>query len=76
MPLQDLYAAVWEKTGGPAWAARHGMSAVAYQQAFDQFAKQGYRLRNVSGCGLSGHDLYCRGVGESRRARPGRRATA
>lgn len=58
MALQDLYAAVWERTGGPAWAARHGMTSAAYQKAFDEFTRQGYRLRTVSGCGLNGSDFY------------------
>ena len=43
------YAAIWVKIKGPAWVARHGMLSDAYQENFDKFAKQGYRLKNVSG---------------------------
>jgi CubicO group peptidase (beta-lactamase class C family) len=44
-----LYAGVWEKSAGPAWVARHGMSAVQYQAEFDRLVRQGYRLTDVSG---------------------------
>jgi hypothetical protein len=43
------YAAIWDKVSGPAWAARHGLTAAQYQLAFTQFAAQGYRLKMVSG---------------------------
>jgi hypothetical protein len=43
------YAAIWDKVAGPAWAARHGLTAAQYQQAFDQLMAQGYRLKMVSG---------------------------
>ena len=39
---QDFYAAIWEKTGGPAFVARHGLTSQAYQQEFDKLAGQGY----------------------------------
>jgi len=43
------YAAIWEKTGGPAWVARHGMLSDAFQEEFDTLVKDGYRLRHISG---------------------------
>ena len=43
------YAAIWEKTQGPAWVARHGMLSDTYQEVFDKLKKEGYRLRHVSG---------------------------
>ena len=43
------FAAIWQKVGGPAWVARHGMLSNAYQEEFDALLKQGYRLRHVSG---------------------------
>jgi len=46
---QEKYIALWEKTSGPEWAARHGLSAQDYQAAFDDFSKKGYRLTWVSG---------------------------
>ena len=58
MALHDLYAAIWDRSSGPAWQARHRMSAAEYQQTFDQMLAQGYRLRMVSGYAPEGHDLY------------------
>lgn len=46
---QDYYAAIWEKSAGPAFIARHGMTSDGYQQEFDTFLGQGYRLKLVSG---------------------------
>ncbi len=46
---QDFYAAIWEKTSGPAFVARHGMTPDGYQQEFDKWVKQGFRLTLVSG---------------------------
>jgi hypothetical protein len=55
---QDLYAAIWEKRPGPAWVARHGLSADAYQQEFDKLVGQGYRLKRVSGYMVEDKDHY------------------
>ena len=46
---KDYYAAIWEKTGGNAWSARHGMSSRNYQCQFDNHYYQGYRPKLVSG---------------------------
>jgi polyglycine hydrolase-like protein len=46
---QDFYAAIFEKSSGPAWVARHGLSPAAYQQQFNLWVGQGYRLAWVSG---------------------------
>lgn len=43
------YAAIWDKASGPAWVARHGLTAAQYQAAFDQYVAQGYRLKMVNG---------------------------
>lgn len=43
------YAAIWDKASGPAWAARHGLTAAQYQQTFNQLVGQGYRLKMVNG---------------------------
>ncbi len=43
------YAAIWDKAAGPAWAARHGLTAAQYQKAFDELTGQGYRLKTISG---------------------------
>jgi len=42
------YAAIWTKGPGPAWAARHGMTAAQYQAAVDEFVGKGYSLSHVS----------------------------
>ena len=46
---KPFYAAIWEKSGGPAWVARHGMTGSDYQAEFNQRAQEGYRLLDVSG---------------------------
>ncbi|MEQ1745114.1 MAG: serine hydrolase [Saprospiraceae bacterium] len=45
----DYYAAIWEKTAGPAWVAKHGLTSAQYQAEFNTLADQGYRLVKVSG---------------------------
>jgi CubicO group peptidase (beta-lactamase class C family) len=55
---QLRYEGIWEKTTGPAWQARHGMTASQYQQAFEDFAKQGYRLIHVYGYSDAGSARY------------------
>ncbi|MGW4235103.1 lysyl oxidase family protein [Streptomyces sp. NPDC004980] len=55
---QDRYAAIWENASGPAWQARHGLTAEAYQRAFDELGGQGYRLVDISGYGSDGQDRY------------------
>jgi CubicO group peptidase (beta-lactamase class C family) len=46
---KDRYAAIFEKTGGPGWLARHAMSSANYQSEFDNQFYTGYRLKKVSG---------------------------
>jgi polyglycine hydrolase-like protein len=43
-----LFAAIWINNGGSAWTARHNLDGAAYQQAFNDFTSQGYRLRWIS----------------------------
>ena len=52
------YAAIFEKSPGAPWVARHGMTAAAYQTAFNEFGQQGYRLKMVSGFSVGGSDHY------------------
>ncbi len=49
---QEMYAAIWDKTAGPAWTAKHGMSAADYQAAFTDNFNKGYRLTCISGYGV------------------------
>ncbi|MGA9848008.1 MAG: serine hydrolase [Roseiarcus sp.] len=53
-----VYAAIWNKAGGPEAVARHGLTGAEYQQAFDGLAKQGFRLKEVSGYSPGGVDHY------------------
>jgi CubicO group peptidase (beta-lactamase class C family) len=53
-----VYAAIWDKAAGPEFVARHGLTSAQYQQAFDDFAKQGFRLKEVSGYSPGGVDHY------------------
>ncbi len=55
---QARYAAIWRKIAGPAWVARHGMTADDYQAAFDDNVKKGYRLTWVNGYTVQGNALY------------------
>ena len=40
------------------WQARHNLTAAAYQQNFDNFAKQGYRLTDVSGYAVNNQPYF------------------
>ena len=42
------YAAIWRKIQGPAYVTRHDMTADQYQQEFEKWTSQGYRLALVS----------------------------
>lgn len=55
---QAFYAAIWEKTNGPAYEARHGLTSAQYQTEFNKWTSQGYRLTHVSGYTVGGDDRY------------------
>jgi len=52
------YAGIWAKETGPLWTARYGLPAADYQNLFDDFTKQGYRLTYVSGYEVHGAVRY------------------
>ena len=52
------YAAIWEQKTGPAWVARHGMTSSDYQNEFNTWVGQGYRLKWVQGYGVGGFAYY------------------
>jgi hypothetical protein len=54
----ERYAAIWEQRPGPAWQARHGLTAVQYQQTFDELAAQGFRPIRISGYVVDGQDRF------------------
>src|SRR5215217_7304122 len=55
---QARFAAIWEQRGGPAFQARHNLTADQYQQTFNQLVSQGFRLTCVSGYNVGGRDRY------------------
>lgn len=55
---QERYAAIWEKGNGPAFVARHGLMPQAYQQEFDHWVGQGFRLKLVNGYAVAGQERY------------------
>lgn len=55
---QARFAAIWDKSAGGAWTAKHNMTASQYQHAFDDYSKQGYRLQFISGYVVSGHEFF------------------
>lgn len=55
---QARFAAIWEKTSGPSYGARHGLSHTNYQNEFDNFRYQGYRIRKVDGYSVSGKPMF------------------
>jgi CubicO group peptidase (beta-lactamase class C family) len=55
---QSRFAAIWAKTGGPAWTARHDLNSAQYQAAFNDLTRQGYRLVRVSGYSVQGQSRY------------------
>jgi cytochrome c biogenesis factor len=55
---KDYYAAIWDKSAGTEWVARHGLTSAQYQAAFNKYVGQGYRLVQVSGYRVNGKDYY------------------
>ncbi len=55
---QERFAAIWEKKSGPAWVAHHGMTSAQYQNAFNQYTSQGFRLTLVNGYTVNDQDRY------------------
>jgi CubicO group peptidase (beta-lactamase class C family) len=52
------YAAIWEKSSGPAMQARHGLTAPQYQAAVDDLSKQRYGLSHVTAFDLGGSPRF------------------
>jgi len=48
------YAAIWDKTTGSAWEARHGLTSSEFQQEFNNLVGQGYRLTRINGYEVGG----------------------
>ncbi len=60
---QDHYAAIWAKSPGPSWVARHGLTSAQYQQEFDKLISQGYRMIRINGW-RSGNSTHYAGIWE------------
>ncbi|KAL3474806.1 hypothetical protein BJX99DRAFT_260067 [Aspergillus californicus] len=57
---EDNYAAIFEKNdddAGIAWVSHHRMTAATYQDKFDEYVADGFRLRQVNGYNVDG-DVY------------------
>lgn len=52
------FAGIWVLQGGVAWQAKHNMTAQQYQEAFNQFVAQGYKLTCVTGYTNGGQANY------------------
>jgi len=55
---QETYAAVWEKSPGTAYVARHAMSADAFQNEFNTQYANGYKPVRVSAFEVGGQSRY------------------
>ena len=55
---EPRFAALWDKSPSGAWVARHDMTSSDYQNAFNTFSSQGYRLKHVSGYARQNQALY------------------
>jgi hypothetical protein len=53
-----LYAAIFEKSSGPAWFARHGLSSQDYQAAVDDALSKGFRVQHVCGYSLDDQSYF------------------
>jgi CubicO group peptidase (beta-lactamase class C family) len=55
---KDYYAAIWEKSGGPEFYAKHGIKGNNYQNNFDNFYYQGYKPAFISAFASSGTERF------------------
>jgi CubicO group peptidase (beta-lactamase class C family) len=51
---QANYSAIWEKNSGPARPTFHAMTSVEYQEKFDQYSAQGYRIAHLDAYVVNG----------------------
>jgi hypothetical protein len=54
---EDFYAAIWDKSAGPAWQAHHRMKPSDYRSTFDAMLSQGYWPACISASNTGGDDL-------------------
>ena len=53
-----LFAAIWQKDGGPAFQARHNLTGAQFQQGLDQLVGEGFRLTYVNGYTVGGEPHF------------------
>ncbi|WP_257145958.1 serine hydrolase [Bacillus thuringiensis] len=41
---RDRYASLWQKTAGPDWRARHGLTPAQFQEELNTLSRQGFQL--------------------------------
>lgn len=62
----DLYAAIWDKSAGPAWQARHRMTPSQYQATFDAMNRDGFRPVCLSACQTGNNEEFLAALWEKR----------
>ena len=55
---KPYYAAIWEKTSGPAYQARHGLTEKQYQSEVTSMANEGYGVKHVSAFSVKGSPRF------------------
>ena len=55
---KPFYAAIWEKTSGPAYKARHGLTKKQYQSQVSSMSSEGYGIKHVSAFSLKGSPRF------------------
>ncbi len=55
---QDYYAGIFEKSSGPAWIAKTGLSSSGYQNEFLKLRNEGFRLKQVYGYQKNGNPYF------------------
>jgi CubicO group peptidase (beta-lactamase class C family) len=67
----ERFACIWDRYAGPAWVARHGLTAEAYQREFDAQNARGFRLVRAVGYTIGGQHRYA-GIWEQSPGHPAR----
>lgn len=55
---QERYAAIWIKSDGVDWQARHGLTAAQFQQTFNDLTGKGFRIESISGYSVGGQERF------------------
>jgi len=67
---QPRYAAVWVRRPGPRWAAVHGIDASGFQEAFNTWARRGFKPTIVAATGPSDNPVFAAVFEETREPIP------